>query len=96
MNIIVKKVLDIVNTLTQNISKKISRNSAAKKLLKLSDKQLVDVGLSRMKLMDGASAYPWKCAPVVIKSNFSRNAKLSVVVDNSNVSNDMMDEKIAA
>ncbi len=37
-----------------------SKNRAAKELLMLSDKQLQDIGLSRAKLLEGASAYPWK------------------------------------
>ena len=32
----------------------------ARELLKLTDKQLEDIGFSRQKLQQGAAAYPWR------------------------------------
>jgi uncharacterized protein YjiS (DUF1127 family) len=56
----------------KNIFKKImlmrevsSRARVARELLVLSDQQLRDVGLSRVKLEEGVSAYPWRLAEAV-------------------------------
>lgn len=40
--------------------KKAGYSSARKQLLKLSDRQLDDLGFSRELLMRGVSAYPWR------------------------------------
>lgn len=37
-----------------------AKNRTAKELLSLSDKQLKDIGVCRIKLYKGASAYPWR------------------------------------
>lgn len=63
MNYISKKIRDLIDNT--------SKSRAAKELLFLSDKQLADIGLSRVKLSQGASAYPWKGAEVVTSINFS-------------------------
>ncbi|MGH1540570.1 MAG: hypothetical protein ACRBHB_09120 [Arenicella sp.] len=43
-----------------NLIERSEHNRLAKRMLLLSDRQLQDIGLSRIKLESGAKAYPWR------------------------------------
>ncbi|MFT5420341.1 MAG: hypothetical protein ACI9D5_001085 [Candidatus Endobugula sp.] len=79
MNIIVKKIIAFLQYG--------SKNRAAKELLQLSDKQLIDVGLCSAKLSKGASAYPWRLstADVVDLARAQPKAAKFVVEDRKNI-----------
>ena len=53
---LLKRIIDTVAGVFENSAK----NRTAKELLALTDLQLKDIGLCRIKLHKGASAYPWR------------------------------------
>lgn len=88
----------IKNTVT-TIAEKIERNTMAKEILLLSDRQLDDIGLSRTKLEKGAKAYPWKveATPDILANLVNLNTRTIVCEgDAQNDSGDHFDSPKAA
>lgn len=61
-------------------------SKTAKELLKLSESQLTDIGVSREQLLKGAKAYPWRDEKVtpsmVIPSNVTQ-LKTKKIIENT-------------
>lgn len=59
---------NIIKNTVVNLIERAERNTQANTLLRLSDRQLEDIGLSRARLEKGAKAYPWKVTEVTPKA----------------------------
>jgi uncharacterized protein YjiS (DUF1127 family) len=82
-----KFIIDALNSFFDNIAKA----RTAKELVNMTDSRLKDIGLSRFKLEQGASAHPWKIDTDAVVLSFS-NTKVTGVAPLAN----HQAEKVAA
>jgi uncharacterized protein YjiS (DUF1127 family) len=82
-----KFIIDALNSFFDNIAKA----RTAKELVNMTDSRLKDIGLSRFKLEQGASAHPWKIDTNAVVLSFS-NTKVTSVAPLAN----KQEEKVAA
>jgi uncharacterized protein YjiS (DUF1127 family) len=63
-----------------NLFRKVAHNLTSKELLKMTDIRLTDIGLSRLKLEQGAAGYPWKIETNAVVLKFTAKKKVMPVV----------------
>jgi len=59
---------------------KVAQNLTSKELLEMTDVRLTDIGLSRLKLEQGAAGYPWKIEKNAVILKFTPKHKITPVI----------------